>query len=132
MKKRDYYEVLGVAKSATQDEIKSAFRKLAKKYHPDINKDADAPDKFKECQEAYAILSDEQKRKQYDQFGHAAFEQGAGMGAGGFDFNGFDFGDIFDDLFGGSFGGFSSFGGGSSSSSPRKGRVSIMTISLTL
>ena len=105
MEKRDYYEVLGVSKTATQDEIKSAFRKLAKKYHPDINKDKDAPEKFKECQEAYAVLSDETKRKQYDQFGHAAFDNnGAGFNPGGFDFSNFDFGDIFDDLFGGGFG----------------------------
>ena len=127
MEKRDYYEVLGVSKSATQDEIKSAFRKLAKKYHPDINKDKDAPEKFKEAQEAYAILSDENKRKQYDQFGHAAFDNNGGFnGAQGFDFGNFDFGDIFDDLFGGGFG-FSSRG----SKRPRKGRDSIMRVTLT-
>ena len=74
MEKRDYYEVLGVSKDATEAEIKSAFRKLAKKYHPDVSKEPDAEAKFKEAQEAYAILSDEQRRKQYDQFGHAAFE----------------------------------------------------------
>src|SRR5574344_1857393 len=124
MEKRDYYEVLGVEKNASQDEIKSAFRKLAKKYHPDINKDADAPEKFKEAQEAYAVLSDSSKRQQYDQYGHAAFENN---GAGGYDFSGFDFSDIFGHLFGG---GFSNFGFGNSRSSNRssRGRDSIMTI----
>lgn len=106
--KRDYYEVLGVSKTAGDDEIKKAYRKLAKKYHPDANPgDAEAEKKFKEASEAYAILSDSEKRKQYDQFGHAAFE-GGGAGAGGFDFSGFDFGDIFSDIFGGGFGGFGS------------------------
>ena len=129
MNKRDYYEVLGVEKTATDAEIKSAFRKLAKKYHPDINKDADAPEKFKEAQEAYAVLSDEQKRKQYDQFGHAAFSGngGAGFNGAGFDFSSFDFSDIFGDIFGGGFG----FGGGRNSNRPRKGRDSIMRVSLT-
>ncbi len=103
--KRDYYEVLGVSKTATDSEIKSAYRKLAKKYHPDMNPgDKEAEAKFKEASEAYAVLSDSDKRHQYDQFGHAAFEGGAG-GAGGFDFNGFDMGDIFGDLFGDFFGG---------------------------
>lgn len=116
--KRDYYEVLGVDKNASEDEIKSAFRKKAKQYHPDINKDADAPEKFKEAQEAYSVLSDKQKRSQYDQFGHNAFDNNGnpgfgGAGAGGFDFSGFDFGDIFDNIFGGggSGFGFGSFGG---------------------
>lgn len=106
MEKRDYYEILGVSKTASDDEIKSAFRKLAKKYHPDINKDPDAPNKFKEAQEAYAVLSDKNKRSQYDQFGHAAFEQGANQGAGGFDFGGFDINldDILGNMFGGGFG----------------------------
>ena len=99
MNKRDYYEVLGVSKTASEAEIKSAFRKLAKKYHPDVSTEKDAAEKFKECQEAYAVLSDPEKRKQYDQFGHAAFQGGPG-GAGGF--SNFDFGDmsdIFEDLF---------------------------------
>ena len=107
MNKRDYYEVLGVSKTATDDEIKSAFRKLAKKYHPDVSKEPDAAEKFKEAQEAYAVLSDKQKRAQYDQFGHQAFNGmggASGGGASGFDFSDFDFGDIFDDLFGSSFG----------------------------
>ena len=129
MDKRDYYDVLGVSKNATEQEIKSAFRKLAKKYHPDVSKEPDAAEKFKEAQEAYSVLSDEQKRKQYDQFGHAAFSQGAG-GFGGFDASSFDFSDIFDDLFGGGFGGFGGFSGGSSSR-PRKGRDSVITVNLT-
>lgn len=104
--KRDYYEVLGVSKSATDDELKKAYRKLAKKYHPDTNPgDKEAEAKFKEASEAYAILSDSDKRRQYDQFGHAAFDQSAGGGAGGFDFSGMDMGDIFGDIFGDLFGG---------------------------
>ena len=98
--KRDYYEVLGVSKTASDDEIKKAFRTLAKKYHPDMHPgDKECEEKFKEAQEAYAVLSDAEKRKQYDQFGHAAFD-GTGGGAGGFDFSGMDMGDIFGDLFG--------------------------------
>lgn len=116
MEKRDYYEVLGVSKNASDDEIKSAFRKLAKKYHPDINKDPDAPAKFKEAQEAYAVLSDKDKRSKYDQFGHAAFDQAQGGfgGAGGFDFSDFDINldDILGNMFGGGFG-YSSRGRGS-------------------
>ena len=105
--KRDYYEVLGVDKGADDATIKKAYRQLAKKYHPDMNPgDAEAEKKFKEASEAYAVLSDPQKRAQYDQFGHAAFEQGGGGagGFGGFDFSG-DMGDIFGDIFGDLFGG---------------------------
>ncbi len=102
--KRDYYEVLGVSKTASDDEIKKAFRALAKKYHPDMHPgDKECEEKFKEAQEAYAVLSDADKRRQYDQFGHSAFD-GTG-GAGGFDFSGMDMGDIFGDLFGDFFGG---------------------------
>jgi len=102
--KRDYYEVLGVSKTASDDEIKKAYRKLAKQYHPDVHPgDKEAEAKFKEAGEAYAVLSDPDKRRQYDQFGHSAFEQGGG-GAGGFDFSG-DMGDIFGDIFGDLFGG---------------------------
>lgn len=102
--KRDYYEVLGVSKTASDDEIKKAFRTLAKKYHPDMHPgDKECEEKFKEAQEAYAVLSDQEKRRQYDQFGHAAFD-GTG-GAGGFDFSGMDMGDIFGDIFGDFFGG---------------------------
>ena len=106
--KRDYYEVLGVDRGADEATIKKAYRQLAKKYHPDMNPgDKEAEKKFKEASEAYAVLSDAEKRRQYDQFGHAAFEQG-GRGAGGFggfDFNGGDMGDIFGDIFGDLFGG---------------------------
>lgn len=134
--KRDYYEVLGVSKSASQDEIKSAFRKLAKKYHPDISKEENAEEKFKEVQEAYSVLSDENKRKQYDQFGHAAFQGGAGGGnpyggfsSGGFGFDPSDLGDIFEDLFGGGFGGFSQ---SSSRGGTRRQRGSDMLIRMSL
>ena len=106
--KRDYYEVLGVDKNADDAALKKAYRALAKKYHPDMNPgDKEAEKKFKEASEAYAVLSDPEKRRQYDQFGHAAFDGGAGGagGSGGFDFNGADFGDIFGDIFGDLFGG---------------------------
>lgn len=118
MAKKDYYDVLGVEKSASEAEIKSAFRKLAKKYHPDLNKEADAAEKFKEVQEAYDVLSDENKRKTYDQFGHAAFDQGtaggnpygnyggfSGFDTSGFGFEDIDLGDILNAAFGGGFGG---------------------------
>lgn len=105
--KRDYYEVLGVDKNADDAAIKKAYRVLAKKYHPDMNPgDKEAEAKFKEASEAYAVLSDPQKRKQYDQYGHAAFDGASGGGAGGFDFNfSGDMGDIFGDIFGDFFGG---------------------------
>ena len=106
--KRDYYEVLGVDRGADEATIKKAYRQLAKKYHPDMNPgDKEAEKKFKEASEAYAVLSDAEKRRQYDQFGHAAFEQGGGGagGFGGFDFNSGDMGDIFGDIFGDLFGG---------------------------
>ena len=123
--KRDYYEVLGVSRSASEDEIKKAYRKLAKQYHPDVNKAPDAEAKFKEINEAYEILSDPQKRATYDQFGHAGMD---GFGQGGYSsgFGGMnmdDLGDIFSDFFGG-MGGFSGFNfGGSSSSSRRSGPI---------
>ena len=127
MNKKDYYEVLGVSKTASDDEIKIAFRKLAKKYHPDVSKEPDAAEKFKEAQEAYAVLSDKEKRRKYDQFGHQPFDN---MGAGsssGFDFSNFDFGDIFDDLFGESFG----FTGRKSSTRGRRGNDISLSMKIT-
>ncbi len=119
--KRDLYEVLGISRSASQDEIKKAYRVLAKKYHPDMNPgDKEAEEKFKEASDAYAILSDPEKKAKYDQYGHAAFENGGGAGAGGYGFSDMgdifsSFGDIFGDLFG--------MGGGSrrASNGPQKG-----------
>ncbi|MBE6678936.1 MAG: molecular chaperone DnaJ [Ruminococcaceae bacterium] len=121
--KRDYYEVLGVEKSASASEIKKAYYKLAKKYHPDVNPgDAEAEKKFKEINEAYAILSDEEKKAKYDQFGHAAFENGGAGGGYGAGFEGFDFGDIFSSFFGGGGGGFGGFGGGTNRrNAPQRG-----------
>lgn len=115
--KRDYYEVLGLSKSASDDEIKKSYRKLAKKYHPDMNPgDKQAEENFKEVNEAYAVLSDPDKKSKYDQFGHSAFDPSMGGGGfGGAGFGGFDFGDIFGSMFGGGF--------GSSSSSRRNGSM---------
>lgn len=135
MNKKDYYEVLGVSKTATDEEIKRAFRKLAKQYHPDLNKDPGAEEKFKEIGEAYSVLSDQTKRRQYDQFGHAAFQNGGGNSSGGF--SGFDMGDInlddiLSDLFGGGFSGFSGFGQrGRSSSRSSKGKDIRVVLNLT-
>ena len=120
--KRDYYEVLGVGRDADDAAIKKAYRALAKKYHPDMNPgDKEAEKKFKEASEAYAVLSDADKRRQYDQFGHAAFEGGAGGAGrfGGFDFSGADFSDIFGDIFGDLFGG--GRRGGRANNGPMKG-----------
>ena len=143
--KRDYYEVLGIGKNATDAEIKSAYRKLAKKYHPDLNPgNKEAEEKFKEVNEANDVLSDPQKRQRYDQFGFAGVDPnygaGAGGGAGGAGgfgggFGGVDLGDIFGDIFGGGFGGgFSGFGGGSSTrtaNAPRKGHDIQASVILT-
>lgn len=104
MSKRDYYEVLGVSKDASPEEIKKAYRKMARQYHPDVNKESDASDKFKEAKDAYEVLSDNQKRAQYDQFGHVDPNQGFGGGGFNGDFGG-GFGDIFDMFFGGGGGG---------------------------
>lgn len=133
--KRDYYDVLGINKGATEAEIKSAFRKKAKEFHPDLNKDnPDATEKFKEAQEAYEVLSDESKRKMYDQYGHAGVNNSASGfggfgGAQGFDASDFDFGDIFDNIFGGGFGGFSS--GKSSKNRASRGSDLLMKINLS-
>ena len=140
--KRDYYEVLGIGKNATDAEIKSAYRKLAKKYHPDLNPgNKEAEEKFKEVNEANDVLSDPQKRQRYDQFGFAGvdpnYAAANGGGAGGFGggFGGVDLGDIFGDIFGGGFGGgFSGFGGGSSTRTanvPRKGHDIQASVILT-
>lgn len=130
--KKDYYEVLGVSKTATDEEIKRAFRKLAKMYHPD-NKQTGDEAKFKEIGEAYAILSDANKRRQYDQFGHAAFDSASGANYSGFDASNINLDDIIKEFFGGGFSyDFGSFGGRASASSrPRKGEDSLIRIDLT-
>lgn len=132
--KRDYYEVLGVNKNATNDEIKKAFRKAAKQYHPDLNKDdPTAAEKFKECNEAYSVLSDADKRRKYDQFGFAGVDpsyaagQGGGYGGGGYGFDGdIDLGDIFSSFFGGGFG-----GGSRNPNAPQRGRDIQTTINIS-
>ena len=138
--KRDYYDVLGVSKNATAQEIKSAYRKKAKEFHPDLNKDdPKAADKFKEAQEAYETLSDDNKRKMYDQYGHAGVNGsrgnpgGFGGFQGGFDASGFDFGDIFDSFFGGATGGFGGFSGMGSRgrNRPTQGSDVLMRMKLT-
>ena len=133
MNKRDYYEVLGVSKSATDEEIKRAFRVLAKKYHPDVNKEEGAAEKFKEIGEAYSVLSDKTKRAQYDQYGHAAFE--GAQGGTGFDMGDINLDDILSNLFGGGFGSFGSafsgFGGTRSRNRARRGEDMLMHIKLT-
>ncbi|MGY3749103.1 molecular chaperone DnaJ [Vagococcus acidifermentans] len=132
MAKRDYYEILGLSKSATDDEIKKAYRKLSKKYHPDINKEPDADEKFKEVSEAYEVLSDPQKRAAYDQYGHAGTDPnfGGAGGFGGFDgFSGGGFGgfeDIFESFFGGG-----GAGRGASRNAPRQGADLQYSLNLT-
>ena len=132
--KRDYYEVLGVSKGATDDEIKKAYRKLAKKYHPDLNKDnPEAAEKFKEAGEAYGVLSDKDKRARYDQFGFAGVDPNyGGGGAGGFGgFDDVDLGDIFGSFFGGGFGGFGGGGGRSRANAPRQGESIRKTVMIS-
>ena len=132
--KRDYYEVLGVDKSADEATLKKAYRVLAKKYHPDANPgDKEAEAKFKEASEAYAVLSDPEKRAKYDKFGHSAFD---GAGGSGFDYSNMDFSDIFGDfgdIFGSIFGGggFGGFGGRRNSNSPMKGANIRTSVRLT-
>src|SRR5512138_286041 len=124
MSERDYYDVLGLGRNASDDEIKSAFRKLARQYHPDVNKESDAEDKFKEVNEAYGVLSDHDKRARYDRFGRA----GLGNMGGAQDYS-VHFEDIFEELFGFGMGGGSR--GGSRRNAPRRGRDLQMALDLT-
>ena len=124
MSNRDYYEILGVSKGASDDEIKAAFRKLARQYHPDVSKEPDAEEKFKEINEAYGVLSDSDKRARYDRFGKEGL---GGMGSGGYHDYSADFGDLFEEILGGF--GFST--GRRSRNSPRRGRDLQMQVSLT-
>jgi len=134
MSKKDYYEVLGINKGATKKEIKSAYRKLAKQFHPDRNKEADAEEKFKEVQEAYEVLYDDQKRSAYDKYGHAGTQGfggfggfgGSGYGPGGVEFDMGGLGDIFEQFFGGGFGGFSAAG----RRGPRRGQDIAISLKL--
>ena len=133
--KRDYYEVLGISKDASEQEIKKAYRSLAKKYHPDMNKSPDAEEKFKEINEAYEVLSDPDKKAKYDQFGFAGVDPNAASGFGGFSSGSFDdLNDIFGSMFGGGgFSGFSGFGGSTSrnSTAPRKGQDRYMQMNVS-
>ena len=131
---RDYYEVLGVSKNATEDEIKKAYRQTAKKYHPDLNPgNKEAEEKFKEANEAYEVLSDPQKKARYDQFGHAGVDPNYGAGAQGGSYGGagfdFDLGDIFSNIFGGGFGG--GFGGNSNPNAPQRGTDTQATVTVS-
>lgn len=136
--KRDYYEVLGVDKNASEDEIKKAYRQTAKKYHPDLNpNNKEAEEKFKEANEAYEILSDPQKKAKYDRFGHAGVDPNYGAGQGGGAYGGgfgggmdFDLGDIFSSIFGGGFGGFGG-GGGQNPNAPQRGSDSQATVTIS-
>ncbi len=132
--KRDYYEVLGISRDASDSEIKKAYRKLAKKYHPDLcPNDKEAEQKFKEVSEAYEVLGDSKKRAQYDQFGHAGVDSNFGAGSGGYGAGGFDvdLGDIFDSMFGG--GGFGGFGGSrrSNANGPKRGQDTFSSITIS-